>query len=212
MDCNSRILTVIFLIILSYTVYRVGKKFEGAGLGLYISKQLVDLMKGKIEIQSTLGKGSTFSFWIPFIKAEEIKKEETQKDPLKKSIRHLNILVAEDNPVNQKFIERILAKQGYKVRIAKDGSEVLRILDESINSSQFDIILMDIQMPEVDGLTAAKIIRGKNNYYSQLPIIALTANSMENQVQEYLEGGMNACVTKPIAVQELLDTIIRVSS
>ncbi|MCB1179495.1 MAG: response regulator [Leptospiraceae bacterium] len=188
------------------------KKFEGAGLGLYISKQLIVLMGGNIQIQSEVSKGSNFHFHIPLIKSDvNLEKEIKDTNLIKKKTEpnSFNILIAEDNPINQKFIKKILEKNGYQLDIANNGLEVIHILDNSISGNRFDLILMDIQMPEMDGLSATKLIRQRKDIYSEIPILALTANTMEPQVKEYLENGMNGCIKKPIILEDLISEINR---
>jgi signal transduction histidine kinase/integral membrane sensor domain MASE1/CheY-like chemotaxis protein len=186
------------------------KKFEGAGLGLFISKQLLTMMGGEIQIESAVNAGSTFQFTIPFIPVAEGQADlypllSNKSEPQKL----LTILVAEDNALNQKFILKILEKEKIKVEIASNGIEVIRALDKSLEDQNpiFDLILMDIQMPELDGLEATKQIRMRSDIYQNIPIIALTANSMDSQVKEYLENGMNGCVQKPIILEDLMFSI-----
>ncbi|MDF3821610.1 ATP-binding protein [Leptospira sp. 96542] len=190
------------------------KKFEGSGLGLFISKQLVTLMGGEIEVSSVIGEGSTFKFCIPYVKIQtDVISKNTELPFSKPNIENgsFHILVAEDNLLNQKFILKILQKENFLITIANNGMEVIQFLDDTkfINESKFDMILMDIQMPLLDGLETTKQIRTRNDIYQQIPIIAITANSMESQLNEYLENGMNDCVKKPIVLTELLATIYK---
>ncbi|MBM9549231.1 MASE1 domain-containing protein [Leptospira sp. 201903074] len=186
------------------------KKFEGSGLGLFISKQLVQLMGGEIEVHSRVNEGSTFQFTIPFQETEQ------NASPLininSKLIgtgKNFHILIAEDNLLNQKFVVKIFQKEKIKVSVASNGLEVIQLLDDSLShlEDRFDMILMDIQMPVLDGMEATKLIRKRNDSYRDIPIIAITANSMDSQLNEYLENGMNAYVKKPIILSELLSTI-----
>lgn len=188
------------------------KKFEGSGLGLYISKQLVNLMGGEIEVHSHLNEGSSFQFSIPFEKTDQ--RENTEDQNNSKSIssdKKYHILVAEDNLLNQKFILKIFQKESIEVSVASNGVEVIQLLDDSLShlENRFDIILMDIQMPVLDGMEATKIIRKRDDSYRDIPIIAITANSMDSQLKEYLENGMNGYVKKPIILSELLTTIYK---
>ncbi|EOQ97416.1 GHKL domain protein [Leptospira wolbachii serovar Codice str. CDC] len=186
------------------------KKFEGSGLGLYISKQLVQLMGGEVEVQSKVNSGSTFQFTIPFQETDQREAPLTNiNSKLDDFGKSFHILIAEDNLLNQKFIVKIFQKEKIKVSVASNGQEAIQLLDDSLShlEDRFDIILMDIQMPVLDGMEATKLIRKRNDSYRDIPIIAITANSMESQLNEYLENGMNGYVKKPIILSELLSTI-----
>ncbi|MCW7491939.1 MASE1 domain-containing protein [Leptospira sp. 2 VSF19] len=188
------------------------KKFEGSGLGLYISKQLINLMGGDIKVFSILNEGSTFQFYIPFQRTDQREENLGNVNTMfVSSEKKFHILIADDNLLNQKFMVKIFQKEKMNVSIASNGLEVIRLLDESLPhlDHRFDMILMDIQMPVLDGLEATKLIRKRNDSYRNIPIIAITANSMESQLNEYLENGMNDCVKKPIILSELLSTIYK---
>lgn len=114
-----------------------------------------------------------------------------------------NILVIEDNPVNQRVVERLLQKDGHTVSLANNGQEGV----EAVQNGQFDIVFMDIQMPVMDGVTAAKTIRGLGGQYAKLPIIALTANVMKGDPEKYFAAGMNECLAKPIERPKLREAI-----
>lgn len=188
------------------------KKFEGSGLGLYISKQLINLMGGEIKVFSVLNEGSTFQFSIPFQETDQREETLGNIDPmLVSSGKNFHILIADDNLLNQKFMVKIFQKENIKVSVASNGLEVIHLLDDSLAhlDDRFDMILMDIQMPVLDGLEATKLIRKRNDSYRDIPIIAITANSMESQLNEYLENGMNDCVKKPIILSELLSAVYK---
>lgn len=181
----------------------IRRRYSGTGLGLAIVKGLVDLLGGEIEAQSTSGKGSLFSFNFPYkpIEKEVVKKKEEAK--LKSKIRDktkkdINILIAEDDDFNYYIIDRFL--KDYTTTRAKDGKDVL----EKIEKKRFDLILMDIQMPEMDGLTATRKIREKD---LNLPIIALTAKSMKGDEEKCLAAGCSDYISKPIAPDELMAKI-----
>lgn len=191
------------------------KRFEGAGLGLYISKQLVNLMGGEIKVDSILNIGSTFKFTIPFHQVSVPKQFIPRiESPETFNLKNINVLVAEDNLLNQKFVRKVLEKEKVHVTIASNGIETIQLLDTSLvnESKKYDLILMDIQMPELDGLETTKRIRNRKDEYQSIPIIALTANNMDSQIQEYLENGMDDCVKKPIILSELLNSIYKIFS
>ena len=182
------------------------RRYGGTGLGLAISERLVNLMEGAISVQSEAGKGTSFFFTIqaelsttPFLQNELQNQEASgllsegfaDRNPLQ-------IMVAEDNMINQKLIIKILIKLGYQPTLAVNGLEVLSL----INIQCFDVILMDIQMPEMDGLEATIAIR--NSDIKQPVIIAMTANAMQEDKDECLKIGMNDYLSKPIDLESLL--------
>lgn len=171
--------------------------YGGSGLGLSISKGLLDLMGGQISCQSEEGKGTCFKFVLPISEGQQPAPE--QPEAADKLSKAYSILLAEDNQANQLIIKALLEKRGHQVSIVDDGKQALAAIQSQNACSDlnhhFDVILMDMMMPVMDGLTAAKAIRTANN---TTPIIALTANaSKEDQVQ-CLAAGMNAYTTKPI--------------
>lgn len=170
------------------------RKFGGTGLGLAISKRLVEMMDGQIGIESEVGKGSTFWFEILLITGNEVEKlEPARADSLQKIKAH--VLVAEDNPVNQKIVVRQLEKIGISVEVVGNGLEVI----ERLRTKTFDLILLDCQMPEMDGYECARIVRP----LSRMPIIAMTANVMQGDRERCLQAGMHDYIAKPVRVAEL---------
>ncbi|MBU2650199.1 MAG: response regulator [Bacteroidetes bacterium] len=186
------------------------KIYGGTGLGLSIAKQLVHLMGGKISVESHPGKGSMFWFTLPL----SIGKEEKTVSPepaiavnTSTQNKSLKILLAEDNEVNQKIIQFSLNREGHKVEIAKNGQEAI----ERYSVNHYDLVLMDVQMPEVDGFEATRQIREiekRNNNTTPIPIIALTANAMKGDREKCLAAGMNAYLSKPFTPSELIQAIM----
>ncbi len=198
------------------------RKHGGTGLGLVICEKLVKLMGGDISVSSVLGKGTTFTFSIQTIATQ------TQLAPVSSKVSHyttldnhvapkqtdelklttdfsmqypLRILIAEDNPINVMIVNKILSKLGYKTETVENGRKVLDILKEQ----DFDLIFMDVQMPEMDGLEATRTIR-KNNKVKPA-IIAMTANAMKGDREECLEAGMNDYISKPINLNALVSIL-----
>ncbi len=177
----------------------------GTGLGMPIVKKLVDLMHGTISIESEEGKGTTVVVNLPH--RYIIEKEEVDVvDDKEIDLTGKHILLVEDNDLNAEIAQTLLEDKGLKVIRAKDGLEAITIVKENAVDC-FDCILMDIQMPRMNGFEACKVIRSLPNNRSQLPIIALTANAFEEDRQDCLEAGMSEHVAKPIEIQSLLQTI-----
>ena len=177
----------------------------GTGLGMPIVKKLVDLMHGTISIESEEGKGTTVVVNLPH--RYIIEKEEVDVvDDKEIDLTGKHILLVEDNDLNAEIAQTLLEDKGLKVMRAKDGLEAITIVKENAVDC-FDCILMDIQMPRMNGFEACKVIRSLPNNRSQLPIIALTANAFEEDRKDCLEAGMSEHVAKPIEIQSLLQTI-----
>jgi PAS domain S-box-containing protein len=188
----------------SQTDSSITRKYGGTGLGLTISKRLVELMKGEIGVESEEKNGSTFWFTAEFESfGRPDKTEETKTahhaDP---DSRKLQVLLAEDNPVNQRVALFHLSKMGHKVDIAQNGLEAC----EMSLSKHYDILLMDIQMPTMDGIEATRKIReqeSKEKTSPTLPIIAMTADAVMGKMEEYLSKGMNGYISKPFKMNDL---------
>jgi len=178
------------------------KRFGGTGLGLAISRKLTGMMGGRIWVESILDKGSTFYFTAAFDRPKDgealISQVQDALPPLQRSLR---ILLAEDDRMNQIFAEAVLTSAGHEVAIAHNGRQAIKILE----SGPYDLILMDISMPEMDGDEAARIIRRSNSgaFNPQIPIVAMTAHALKGDRERFLAAGMNAYISKPVDMDEL---------
>ena len=180
-------------------------KVVGTGLGLPIVKALIDLMGGTIEIESEAGKGTKTTVMIPFeIATQEQILEEKQKEKefVPEDIKEKRILVAEDNELNAEITLTVLKEKGLLVERAANGKECVEMLKEK-PADYYDMILMDIQMPEMDGYQATEMIRNLGNSRAAVPIVAMTANAFEEDRQKTLDAGMNAHVSKPVDMNVL---------
>jgi PAS domain S-box-containing protein len=180
------------------------RRFGGTGLGLAICRELTQMMGGSINVESCEGQGSTFTVELP------LKRGRPSSVPVSETAAaaddgDLRLLAAEDNPTNQQVLAAVLGSLGIEVHIVPDGKEAV----EAWRTGVYDLILMDIQMPVMDGITAAMKIRAAEQETGRrrTPIVALTANAMSHQVEEYLAAGMDAHVAKPIEIAKLYDSI-----
>lgn len=170
---------------------------QGTGLGLSICKSLADMMGGKVWCASKKGCGSTFYFEASFDRTGYVADPKHAEDELLPEAEetHIRILAAEDNPVNQMMLTKFLTDRfGYELKMVSNGAEAIKALE----TDSYDIVLMDVHMPVMDGVTAAKKIRGSNQEWHDIPIIALTADAADAHVSEYQEAGMNECAAKPV--------------
>lgn len=189
---------------------------QGTGLGLSITHKLVDLLNGNIYVRSELGSGSTFTVEIPVELSRNSLNEKTEQQPLIDSneaafLKNLSALVAEDNDINQVVIQTLLSQLGISSTAAENGEEALALLRNQSNKT-FDLILMDCQMPRLDGYSTTKIIRSEPSYemLNKIPIIALTANAMVGDKEKCLAAGMDDYLAKPVDLAGLRKAILRV--
>jgi len=183
------------------------RKYGGTGLGLTISMNLVNMMGGRIWVESEPGNGSVFHFTLRMLAGDPEKIVTLAAESLSPlTIRPLRILVAEDNPLNQVLAVRLLEKHGHAVTVAENGKEALSILSKK----EFDVVLMDGQMPEMDGYETAKAIRsGFDVLNPNITIIAMTANAMDGDREACLAAGMDDYIPKPMRALDLMSALAR---
>ncbi|WP_129675240.1 hybrid sensor histidine kinase/response regulator [Candidatus Chloroploca sp. Khr17] len=174
------------------------RRYGGTGLGLAITRQLLDLMHGTVEVASSPRVGTTFTVRVPFALATE----DLLPQPVELHVQFdhpLQILIAEDNPINQQVIDRVVRRMGHQVTMVNNGQRAL----EAVKQHPYDVILMDMQMPELDGETATRMIRELGTTINQPRIIALTADTLEANRQRALQAGMDDYLCKPVQLSDL---------
>jgi CheY-like chemotaxis protein len=177
-------------------------KFGGTGLGLPISKQIVKMFDGEIWVESELGKGSKFSFTIPCEQGEKPPKEAPSPTDTA-HFKNKTILLAEDIEINREIALAMLKPTGVNIACAENGLQAIEMFRDE--PSRFHLIFMDLQMPEVDGITATRQIRALDIPQAKtIPIIAMTANVFQDDINTCIEAGMNAHLGKPLNIQEAL--------
>jgi PAS domain S-box-containing protein len=190
----------------------ISRTYGGTGLGLAITRELTSLMGGTIDVDSVEGEGSTFIIRLPveIVTADMAARMSVAVAPARVDgpAQPLRILLAEDQPVNQKLMIAVMERLGHKLAVAENGIEAIRKLREQ----PFDIVLMDIQMPMMDGIQTTRVIRACDEPWRNIPIVALTAHAMEGHSDLYLAAGMNGFVSKPFKIDLLVDAIARAMS
>ncbi len=184
------------------------KKHGGTGLGLVISKQLVEKMGGKIEVESEKGEGSTFHFSLEFEIGQAVTESGQKPVSLSKAVKPLQILLVEDDLINQKVAAKMLSEKGHIVDTAGNGFEAL----DHYGKKEYDVILMDIQMPEMNGLEAAQRIQGLEQGKGHTPVVAMTAYALPGDKEKFLSLGMDAYISKPIQMEELYQLLDQVTA
>jgi PAS domain S-box-containing protein len=183
-------------------------EFGGTGLGLAISKSLVEMMEGNIRVESELGKGSTFSFTAVFRLPEQRALAEIMVHPAERPSRKIHILLAEDDWTNRILVVELLEEQGHQVDVAGNGHEVL----EKLREGTYDLVLMDVRMPGMNGEEATKRIRagGAGEDRKDIPVVALTAFAITGDKERFLAAGMDDYLSKPVDIEELNRVLARV--
>lgn len=185
----------------------ITRRFGGTGLGLAICKRLVELMGGQIGCTSDLGQGSTFWFAIPVEVAEvQAPPPPAAKPPEPQPLAGLSVLVAEDNPINQKVIRAMLERRGHRVLLVSDGQAAV----EMVSKQAVDLVLMDMLMPHMDGLEATAAIRTLPAPHNSVPVVALTANVLQGEQDRCIAAGMNAFLSKPVTPSQLFEVMAHV--
>ncbi len=189
------------------------RKQEGTGLGLAICKKIIDLMNGSITVESEQGKGSTFRVEVPFhvISEEEFRNLEQAAEDVKSHVEAVDfkgkrLLLAEDNELNREVVMEMMEEEGILLDTAADGQLAVEKIKEH-GASYYDVVLMDIQMPVMNGYEATKAIRAMGDEYQKLPIVALSANAYDEDIKQSRQAGMDAHIPKPIEIDTLFSVL-----
>jgi CheY-like chemotaxis protein len=185
----------------NYSIYTPD---SGTGLGLAISKQLIELMNGGIGVKDNLENGATFWIHLPIIETDQIPEPANNRTLVQPDNKYtgLHILVADDNAINRKLITTLLGQRGITITEANDGKCAL---DLALNND-FDLIFMDIRMPELNGIEVTEVLRSRRGV-KHTPIIALTAHALPHEHKTFIDAGMDTCITKPVLDHQLFELI-----
>ena len=184
------------------------RRFGGTGLGLAICRRLVDLMGGRLSVESALGQGSTFQFTVPLRHAVGLPEPASSVFQAARSYRGLKVLVAEDNLVNQRLLVALLTRHGCEVEVVGNGAVAV----QRVEQSRWDLVLMDCHMPEVDGFEATRRIRAwERAHGGHVCIIAVTASALASDLQACFDSGMDDCLSKPLDIDELSRRLAKVA-
>ncbi len=192
----------------------VTNRVQGTGLGMAITKSIVDMMGGAISLESQLGKGSRFEVMLEFKINEQAAANRTQPAPealpdAKSLLKGLHFLCAEDNEINAEILEAILEMEGASCTLCRNGAEIVEAF-QTVTPGQYDAILMDVQMPVMDGYEATRAIRsGENPLGKTIPILAMTANAFSEDVQKSYDAGMDAHLSKPVDITALAQALLK---
>ncbi len=189
----------------SQGTYNIHRDYGGTGLGLVISKKLVELMGGRINVSSKFGKGSTFAVELPLMRSQNPKLPEAKKSEATARFSNLRVLLVEDNPSNAFLGMEILMKMGCQAKTAENAAQGLILWGKE----EFDLLLIDIQMPEMNGIEMLKVIRSKEADLNKKhqPAIALTAHALEGNKEMYRTVGFDGYVSKPMDMEILAKEI-----
>lgn len=191
----------------------ISRKYGGSGLGLAISKQLAEAMGGQVGVESTPGEGATFWFSVQCAVGnltaadDETFERRDTGGAWQATKQSLRILVAEDNEINQEIVKAVLHREGHLADVVNNGLEAVK----AVKGTDYDLILMDVHMPEMDGLMATRTIRELSGDVSRIPIVALTADAMSGDRERYLKAGMNEYLCKPFERHQLNAIIQKVA-
>jgi len=183
----------------------MSRKFGGTGLGLAICREFVDIMGGRLAVQTQEGLGSTFAFELPLPRVRDAVPAPANEPQAEAELPQIRVLAAEDSKPNQLVLKALLEPLGLEIHVVSDGAEAVR----AFQTGAFDLVLMDVQMPNMNGVEATMAIRAFELEHSRArtPILALSANVMNHQMMDYAAAGMDGCVGKPIDARELVETI-----
>ena len=182
----------------------IARRYGGTGLGLSICKRLVELMGGRIEASSEMGSGSVFQFNVPLPVGAIVAEKDGPELPVESPLR---ILLAEDNSFNQKIAHSVLTMRGHDVTVVADGAAAV----QAVTTGRYDVVLMDVRMPILNGLEATQAIRRLAAPQNRIPIIALTAGGYDDERERCINAGMNDFITKPFSRKGLVDALRRIN-